>query len=152
MALSFQGVSKSSTRWGLASKIELRQQGTGSFVDVGLFADFQFTENPLSMPGDPSDTLYVYAIQYTGSFTLLQTGKNNEVAMLTGTAGTGLYDTDVELKITFKDGRVITLGAVSNTPLRLVPGYSAGQGEKLAEIPCTFQNTELVTSFTGKVA
>ena len=152
MALTFQGPVKSSELWGICTKIEARQQATGSFVNVGRFSNFTFTLNPLSMKGDPANTDYVHAVQYVVAFSLHQTGKSNEVAMLTGTAGTGLFQTDMELKLTFVSGTVITLGAVSGYPLRLVAGYTTGSEEESARIPIKAENIEPITAFPTKVA
>jgi hypothetical protein len=152
MALTFQGMSKADIEWSLATKLEARQAGTGSFVDVGVFGDFSMTIDPLSKPGDPANTEYVYAVRYAGSFNLWQTDKTKEIAMLAGVAGTGLYDTDMELKVTFIGGRVITLGAASGYPLRLVAGYVTGRGDGPTLIPVKFANTEPVTSVAAKIA
>lgn len=152
MGLTFQGVHKEDIEHSLAVKIEARQMGTGSFVDVGVFADFAMTIDPVAKTGDPSNTEYVYAVRYAGSFSLYQSDKTKELAMLAGTAGTGLYDTDMELKVTFITGRTITLGAATGYPLRLVPGYATGRGDGPALIPIRFQNTEPITSVGAKVA
>lgn len=152
MALTFQGISKADIEHSLAVKIEARQAGTGSFVDVGVFSDFAMTIDPLAKAGDPANTEYVYAVRYAGSFNLMQTDRTKEIAMLAGVAGTGLFDTDMELKITFISGRTITLGAASGYPLRLIAGYASGRGDGAAIIPVRFANTEPVSSVAAKVA
>lgn len=152
MALTFQGISKADIEHSLAVKIEARQAGTGSFVDVGVFSDFAMTIDPLSKPGDPANTEYVYALRYAGSFNLYQSKKTGELAMVAGVAGTGLFDTDMELKITFIGGRTITLGALAGYPMRLVPGYTSGRGDGPALIPVRFSNTEPISSVAAKVA
>ncbi len=152
MALTFQGLHKEDVDWALARTIEVRQQGTGSFVSVGAFRDFAMTIDALTRTGDPANTEYVYAVEYSGSFNLLQSDRTKELAMLAGVAGTGLFDTDVEIKVTFASGRVITLGAVSGYPLRLIPGYVTGREDDAAIIPCRFANREPVSSVGAKVA
>lgn len=152
MALTFQGVDVSAINWGLITSIKVRQQGTGTLTSVGEFSDAQIKMKPLTKEGEPGATDIAYAIEYQLSFNLLQTETNAEIAMLTGTAGTGLFETDVEIEIGFVNGRKITLGTVTAYPLRMVVNYEGGDFEKSEEIVCTAHNIEPITSFPGKVS
>lgn len=152
MALGLQGISKSDIELGLVTKIEIRQQGTGSFLDVGRFRGLRLVVTPISEPGDPSDTMHVYAMEYRVAFDLFQTDVAKELTLLAGTAGTGLYETDVEVKLTYLSGRTITLGAVTASPLRLVPRLSGEDEDDPLIIPCEGQNIEPITTFVAKWA
>ena len=149
MALPFVGKVKSSAGAGLVSKVEIRQQGTGSFLDCGLQRNATVNVDPVAMKGDPAGTNYVQYLRFSFQFDLIQTG-SAELSALAGTAGTGLYDTDVEVKFTFVTGRTLTLGAVSGYPLRLVAGYK--NDTEIQVIPCSGETLEPVTSFNAKVA
>lgn len=149
MALPFSGVNKASVAHGLISKIEIRQQGTGSFLVVGQFRGANLNVEVVTQKGDPAGTAYAQYLRYSVQFDIMQTG-TAELTALAGTAGTGLYETDVELKLTYKNGRVITLGAVSGYPLRLVAGYK--NDSDLQIIPCTAENIEPITTLNAKVA
>lgn len=153
MAIPFQGGVRSAIQWGLVKKIEVRQQGTGSFLDVGRVENVQTGATPLSEEGDPAATQYVFALEFKCMFDIIQTAKSYELtAMMSGTAGTGLIETDVEIKFTFADGRTITLGAVTASPMRLVGEY-VGVNESGAQIiKCTASVVEPITTFIAKVS
>lgn len=152
MALGTQGQVKAAIQWGLIVKIELRKYNTGSFVDVGRMKNANFVAEPLSMPGDPTGTDHVYALKYVVSFDMLQSGITKELTLLAGTDGTGLYETNMECKLTYASGRTVTLGAVANYPLRLTPRFNSGPMDDAQTIPVTGQNIEPLTSFVAKVA
>ena len=100
MALTFQGVSFADINSGAIASVSVRQQGTGSFVDVGAMADPHVFINALSEKGDPANTDYVYSISYKVSWITKQTKTTGEVSSMAGAAGTGLFDTDVEVLVT----------------------------------------------------
>lgn len=151
MAITFQGVSKADILAGVITKAEVRQAATGSFVGFGRIGDVALEVNPLFKYGDPSNTKYVHALQYRVSFEILQTKKTAELAAMAGTAGTGLYETDVEIKLTYVGGRTVTLGAAAGYPLRAVLSFaSTGDGAQIVRLEA--ENTEPITSLAAKVA
>lgn len=152
MALSFQGVSLGDINWGLIKSIEVRPQGSGSFVSVGEFVNAKTVMNVLVDRGDPSNMEYPYAVEYMLTFDLLQTAAAAELAMISATPGTGLYTTDVEIKITYATGRTITLGTQTTAPCRIIPAYDSGGDGGAQLLPCRVSNIESLGSLPGKVA
>jgi len=151
MALTFQGVSISDIDSGIITKIEIAEQG-GSYQVAGDFTGASIQVNPLSMRSDPSDSELVYALEFVCSFTLVQTDSSQEIAAMNGTSGTGLYETDVEVKFTFLSGRTITLGSVTAYPMRLTLAYQSGGEDGAQKIECNGRTIEPFTSFPSKVA
>ncbi len=153
MALTFQGWKRSATRWGLCTYIKVRQAGTGTLTSIGAFRNVNVAMEPIAIPGDPAGAPVVQYLHYTFSFDMVQTDSTSgEVTMLTGTSGTGLFETDVEVQFTFASGRTLTLGAASGYTLRMVPGYSAGSDDDMEFIPVRGECYEPITSFPTKVA
>lgn len=150
MALTFQGISKTDIETGIISKIEIAIQG-GSYLNVGDFTPPSITVTPLSVPSDPAGTEKVYALRFEFSFEIVQTKKTAELAALAGTANTGLYETDVEVKFTYATGRTLTLGAVTAYPMRVVPSYDIGTEDGSQKIPITGRTIEPITVLAAKV-
>jgi hypothetical protein len=152
MAIPVQGVSFADINAAVITTIEVRPQGTGSFANVGAINAPKLLIEPLSDPGE-NGTKIVYAVKYSITFEVVQTKKTAELtAFMAGTASQGLFDTNIELKITFANGRVITLGAVTNYPLRVVSIYEAGNEEGSEILRCAAENVELYDTFLAKVA
>jgi hypothetical protein len=153
MAIPLQGYDKADILWGLITLIEIRQQATGDFLKVGRFQNASLDAEVLAKPGDPAGTMYAYALRYTLSFDVLQTAKAAELAaFIAGTAATGLLETDVEVRLTFAGGRTITLGAVSGSPLRLIPVYHGANEDGAQYISVAGTNIEAMTTLAAKVA
>jgi len=152
MAIPVQGTSFADISAAVISTIEVRPQGSGSFVSVGAINSPKLLIEALSDPGENGSKV-VYAVKYSLTFEVVQTKKTAELtAFMSGTTAQGLFDTDVELKITFASGRVITLGAVTNYPLRVVTIYDAGNEEGSEILRCSAENVELYDTFLAKVA
>ncbi|KKM20023.1 hypothetical protein LCGC14_1649750, partial [marine sediment metagenome] len=84
-------------------------------------------------------------LRIDASFVGMQTGKTKELTNLDDVAGTGLYDTDCELKFTFvSNARTLTIGADASYPARLVPTYSAT--EDLQKIDYVLSHVEPYTN------
>lgn len=153
MALTFQGYSKSDISSGIVAKIEIAiQAGSPSYLVVGDFTPPTINIEPLSMPSDPSGSDLVYALKYSFSFSIVQTKKTAELAAMAGTASTGLFQTDVQLKFTYLDGRVVTLGSVTANPLRVLLSYTNGGEEESQRIDVSGQTIEPITSLAAKIA
>jgi hypothetical protein len=153
MSIPTLTAAKASIQWGLAAKIEVRAQGTGSFQSVGRFANLSCVATALSEEGDPSATQIVYANQYDLSFDILGTAKAVEVAaFMCGTAATGLLETDAEIKITFADASTISLGTVSGYPMRLISSWDRGSDDSARVIHVTGTVIEPFTAFSGKLS
>ena len=61
--------------------------------------------------------------------------------------GTGLYDTDCEVKFTFANsGRTVTIGATAGYPLRIIPVYRAGDFDSTQAIDYTGSHVEPYTA------
>jgi hypothetical protein len=95
--------------------------------------------------------MQVQYLRYSFQFDMLQTDAAAEVAMVAGTSGTGLFETDIEVKFTFASGHTLTLGALSGYTLRITPGYSAGRDDDTEFLPVTGETVEPITSFPAKV-
>jgi len=153
MALTFQGVSKSDILSGVVAKIEIATQaGSPSYQDVGLFEPPQISIEDLSMPSDPSGSPLVYALRFSFSFTIVQTKKTAELAAMAGTSGTGLYETDVQIKFTMIDGRTWTLGSVTTYPMSVNASYSSGTEADAQKIAISSSTIEPITSVAAKVS
>lgn len=152
MALTFQGFKKSAIRWGLCTNASVRPVGSGTFTSIGAVRNVNVAMEPVGKPGDPSGSLQVQYLHYTVQFDMLQTdAASAELAMLAGTSGTGLYETDIEIKFTFASGRTLTLGAASGYTCRMVPGWSAGSDDDAEFLPVTVESFEPITGFNTKV-
>lgn len=149
MAIPFQGSSFSDISSGLITGIEVRAQGSGSFISTGEFSDATVQIEPIAYPGE-GGTPVVQAIRCACSFTLKQSKATAEIAVMAGTSGTGLYDTDVEIRFTFATGRKITLGAVSGYPMRLTASYDSGGEQDAQQLRCKAENVELYTAVSAK--
>lgn len=153
MALTFQGLSKTDIETGIISKLEIATQaGSPSYLDAGDFRDANIRFEAMTRPTDPAGTLRTYALRFTISFTLVQTKKTAELAAMAGTSGTGLFETDVQIKATYISGRVITLGSITAYPMRLVMNYDSGGEDESQYIECSGQTIEPITSVAAKVA
>ena len=152
MALTFQGMSKTDIETGIITKIEIAEQDASpSYQNVGDFTTPSIDVTPLTMPSDPSGSEKVYALQFEFSFEIVQTKKTAELAALAGTSGTGLYETDVQIKFTYATGRTMTLGSVTAYPMRVIPSYTNGTEEEAQKIPIKGQTIEPITSLAAKV-
>lgn len=152
MALTLQGFHKASIFTGLITLAEVRQAGSGSFLGLGRIGEVHLSVTPLTKKGDPANTDYVHAIRYAVEFDMLQTKKTAELAAMAGTAGTGLYETDVEIKVTYATGRAITLGAASGYPLRAVLSFGSSGSDGAQMVHLRAENDEPITSFAAKVS
>ncbi len=154
MALTFQGISKSDILSGVIVKIEIAAlTASTTWQDVGDF----FMPNPISIVGltqesDPAGSSVTYALDISFSFEIVQTKKTAELAALAGTAGTGLYETDVLVRFTYIDGRVLTFGAAAGAPMRVTADYTSGGEDAAQRIPVSGRTIEAITSIAAKVA
>jgi len=153
MALTFQGMKKEDIVSGIIAKIEIAAStASTTWADVGDFTPPVITVKGLTMPCDPSGSLLTYALDLSFSFSIVQTLKTAELAAMAGTAGTGMYETDVLVKFTYLSGRTLTLGAVAAAPLRITMDYTNGSEEEAQRIDVTGRTVEPITSFGAKVA
>jgi hypothetical protein len=153
MALTFQGISVSDIQSGIIVKVEMAASvASTTWFNVGDHTPVQLYVNGLTMPSDPSGSLLTYALDFNFSFSIVQTKKTAEIAAMAGTSGTGLYETDVLVRFTFMDGRVITLGAVATAPLRVTADYTNGSDEEAQRIDITGRTIEAITALAGKIA
>jgi len=153
MALTFQGQKVSDIQSGIIVKIEIADlTASTTWKNVGDFTPPVVQVKGLTMPSDPSGSLLTYALDFAFSFSIVQTLKTAELAAMAGTAGTGVYETDVLVRFTFLTGRTITLGAVAATPLRITLDYANGSEEEAQRIDVTGRTIEAITSFGAKVA
>lgn len=153
MALTFQGLSKGDIDTGIVTKIEIAaQSGTPSYLDAGDFTDCVITIEGLTMPHE-GGTMLTYALRFSASWSLVQTLKTAELAAMAGTSGTGIYETDVQIKFTLATGRTITLGAVTGVPMRMTMDYTNdGTIDGVQNIPCSCSTIEPYANFAAKVA
>ncbi len=147
--MTFQGVSIADVNWGLITKLEARVPGGPTFLNMGKFDTAHINMAVLSKPGDPSGTMYAFAVKYTLRVDLIQSGAAEEIALF---GASGILTTDAEVRITFAGGRTITLGSVAGYPLRLIPSFDGGDEAKAQIITVEAQNIEPLTSFPAKVA
>lgn len=153
MALTFQGFSKTDIQTGIVSKIEIAvQSGTPSYLSVGDILSTEITVEGLTIPCDPSGSELTYALRFSVSFQLSQTKKTAELAAMAGTSGTGLFETDVQLKITYLSGRVLTLGSITAYPMRVTMSYTNGTEDGAQLITVSGTTIEPITALDAKVA
>lgn len=152
MALTMQGWKKSASRWGACTNVKIRMQGSGTLTSLGSVRNVNVSMEPVTKAGDPAGSQVVQYLRYSFSFDLLQTDAAAELAMLAGTSGTGLFESDIEVQFTFAGGHSLTLGAVTGYTLRLVPGFQAGADDDVEFIPCRGECIEAITTFPAKVS
>ena len=153
MPLTFQGVKKSDITSGIVAKIEIAPlTASTTWSDVGDFTPPVIQVKGLTRPCDPSGSLMTYALDFSFSFSIVQTLKTAELAAMAGTAATGIYETDVLVRFTFLTGRTITLGAVATAPMRITLDYTNGSEEEAQRIDVSGRTIEATTSFDAKVA
>lgn len=151
MALTFQGVSKSDIQSGIIVKIEMAAQtASTTWFDVGDFTPPVISVTPLTMPSDPSGSELAYALDFSFSFSIVQSKKTAELAAIAGTAGTGLLETDVLVRFTYIDGRTLTLGAATAAPMRVIPTYTNGSEEESQKIDITGRTIEAIDTLGAK--
>jgi len=152
MALTFQGIKKSDITSGIVAKIEIAAAtASTTWVDVGDFTPPQINVKGLTQASDPSGSLITYALDFSFSFSIVQTLKTAELAAMAGTAGTGIYETDVLVRFTYLTGRTLTLGAVVSAPMRITLDYTNGGEEEAQRIDVTGRTIEPITSLGAKV-
>jgi len=150
MALTFQGVSYADINDGKITSIEVRQQGIGSFINVGMFDAATCEIAPIIEKGENNASV-VEAVAFSLTFTGKQTDLNQELANFNDNAGAGLFNTDVEVRVTFATGLKILLGSVSPSPFRLVPLYNSG-GTDAQNIKYVGENIEGVATVAAKLS
>ena len=153
MGLTFQGQKVADITSGIIVKIEIAPStASTTWSDVGDFTPPLISVKGLTMPSDPSGSLLTYALDFSFSFSIVQTLKTAELAAMAGTAGTGIYETDVLVRFTYLTGRTLTLGAVAAAPLRITMDYDNGSEEEAQRIDVTGRTIEAITALAAKVA
>lgn len=149
MSFSFQGISKADIVSGHVTQIEIGY--SSSYQDVGRFRNARLNVGVIDDEGSPSGSMYVSALVFDVGFEIMQTDKVKELAMMAGTAGTGIYESDVQVRFTYGSGRIITLGAVAGYPLRLAMRLQTGNTDDSQYIVCEGTNIEPITALAAKV-
>jgi len=152
MALTFQGQSLVDITSGIIVKIEIAPStASTTWLSVGDFTPPQINVRGLTSRHEYG-TDVTYALEFTFSFSIVQTKKTAELAAMAAVQGTGLYSTDVLVKFTYIDGRTLTLGDAVAAPMRVTMDYTNGSEEESQRIDVTGRTVEAITVFAAKVA